>query len=104
MSYKTQTYPAQLMEQFRAVQREDKQWAIELEPGRFLHWIESTNNKAVTSSRADMALQSWPFREMAEHMIGYLKILWNEDRAIRETADDYPTTVECQIPMEETNE
>ncbi len=42
---KKNTYPKAILDQFRAVQRNDKQWAIELSPGKYLHWIEVVDDK-----------------------------------------------------------
>lgn len=78
-SKKPNTYPQEILSQFRAVQRDDKRWAIALEPNRFLHWIETTTDKPVTISNPNLTMQSWAFKEEAEGIIDWLRRRWSED-------------------------
>lgn len=79
---KLNSYPPEILAQFRPVQRTDKRWAIELQPGRVLHFIEAADDKPVTVSDPDFALQSWHFKEEAEAIIGWLKRRWSLDPSV----------------------
>src|SRR3990167_3876739 len=81
-------YSNEILAGIKAVQREDKRWIIELQPGRFLHWIETTNHRPVTVSDPRFTMQSWNFREEAEGIILYLRRLWNTDPIERAKADE----------------
>jgi hypothetical protein len=78
-SKKPNTYPKEILDQFRVVQRDDKRWVIALEPNRFLHWIELTTDKPVTISNPNLTRQSWAFKEEAEAIIDWLRRRWSED-------------------------
>jgi len=75
----------EILSQFKAVQRKDKRWAIDLGRNQFLHWIEAVNDSPVTISNADLTMQSWVFKEEAEGIIDWLKRRWSLDPKI--TAD-----------------
>jgi len=92
---KKNTYPPEVLAGFKPVQRTDGEWAIELAPGRFLHWIETTDYKPVTGNRADFVMQHWTFQAQAWGMIEYLRHLWSENsNPINESAFKVTVTLD----------
>lgn len=79
------TVKKEVMDHFKAVQRTDKKWVIDLAGNGFLHWIEVANDRPVTCSNPDITMQSWNFKEEAEAIIEWLKRRWSQDPNI--TAD-----------------
>lgn len=72
------TYPRQVLNGFRSVRNCNGEWVIELKPGRFLHYLEGDDTPKVINSQ-DHAAQTFPSKEKADSIIGWLKRLWSED-------------------------
>lgn len=110
---KKKTYSQEILRQFRPVQRKDGRWAILLQDGsddyrspkdfddpgqgrppRYLHWIETTDNKPCTVSDPDMSMQSWHFQAEALAIIDWLRSLWSEDPNVEPGEGSISVTVD----------
>lgn len=77
---KDRKYSEEILRQFKPFKVKSRHWVIQVAPSRFLHWIESTNNEMVTVNRPEMAMSYYNFKEQAEAICAYLKVLYSENR------------------------
>ena len=98
---KLNSYPQEILDGFRAVERSDGNWAIELVKGEYLHWIEIADDTPVRVSDPDMTMQHWPFREQAEGIIEWLRRRWNPNPDV--TADSCET-IKVKVVISGTGE
>lgn len=86
----------EVMSQFKAVLCNGS-WVIELSPGKYLHWIETTNDTPTTVSRADMTMIRYDFKAQADGIIEWLKKRWKINGPYQ---NNQPFKVEVDIDEE----
>jgi hypothetical protein len=93
--FKPTKYPPEILAQFKPVERKDGRWAVQLAPGRILHWIETTDDSPMTVGDPNFTMQSWDFKEQAQGICDWLKKRWSDVDGV--DVDDSTFSVEVDL-------